>query len=345
MNLLSNKYFSNLVYFDYFINKNNYSYWRVSMDKVICTSFFFGNSVSQYINMKNSNINSHNEIYMKTVVCFFSSARFFSEEDKLCFFVNDLHQFESIGKGSYKKILDTLNVDVIEVNSYFVDRDKKWAGSMFVFDTIEYILNRNVKSEAKKGYFFFDTDVIFLNHFERVFKILEKYNWGGYARYTDLCRGNNWLEDFHGIDFGKDNYDAIPYGGEFLYLDSNTIEDFFKIFEDIYLKKNDLYYTEEHYYSAIFNTSTFLDNRGINVHTFFKRAWRVNKSLDDQYIWALHFPGEKNYKLNYLFTELKKDDFKFNPVKAKKILGVKTFLNYYDIKKSLKKIKSKISVK
>ena len=307
------------------------------MEKVICVTFFFGNDITLYANMKNSgNLVSHNSSYLKTVVCFFSSARFFSKDVKLVFFVNDIQALVSLENGYHKNIFEQLGVEIIEVTPRFVDQKKKWAGSMFVFDAIEYILNQKDSqpfTKTKKGYFFFDTDVIFLNNFERVFNIIEKYNWGGYVTYTEYSRGNNWLEDFHGINFETDNKNAIPYGGEFLYLDSHTIDIFFNVFKDIYSEKRNIYYTEEHYYSAIFNTPIFLDKRGVDVHTFFKRVWRINKSLDDQYAWALHFPGEKNYKLNYLFNELIKNNFIYDPKKAKKILGLNTFFNYYDFKK------------
>ncbi|MEK5361889.1 hypothetical protein ACPOM7_02295 [Peribacillus castrilensis] len=299
------------------------------MERVICSSFFFGDSVTHYANMRKKNLESHNEVYIKTVICLFSSARYFSEEVKLIFYVNDIQRLNQIREGYYKNVLKNLQVEVVEVSSHFVDATKRWSGSMFIFDIIKYIVKTD-DHIGKKGYYFLDTDVIFLNDFNKVIDIIDKYEWAGYAQFSEFGRFNCWLENFHGINIERDNKVAVPYGGEFLYLNSRTIPAFFETFESLYKDKSTFYFTEEHYYTAILNSEEFLSKKNINVNPFFKRAYRVNRCLDDQFLWGLHFPGEKDYKLKYLFKSLKKKNFVYSPKLAKKILGVSTFFNVYD---------------
>lgn len=303
------------------------------MEKVICSSFYFGDSVTLYANMRKTNINSHNEVYIKTTVCLYSSIRYFSEDIQLIFFVNNIQKLEQIREGYYMEILNKLNIEVVEVSPGFVDPAKPWAGSMFIFDIIKRIVNTEEHLEqGNKGYFFLDTDVVFLNNFNRLMNIVEKYEWAGYAQYCEFARFNTWLEDFLGVNVEKENQFALPYGGEFLYLNSKTITPFFNKFLFEYKKNKDLYVTEEHYYTAIFNSEEFMSKKGFEVNPFFKRIIRANRSLDDQYLWAIHFPGEKDYKLKYLFNSLAKSNFEYSPRRAKQILGVSTFFNTYDVK-------------
>ncbi|MBY0196840.1 hypothetical protein [Priestia megaterium] len=314
------------------------------MNKVICSSFFFGESVTQYANMKKKNINSHNEVYIKTVVCLFSSIRFFDKKSKLIFFVNDTRKLQSIKEGYYIGILEKLEVEVIEVPSQYVDTSKRWAGSMFIFDIIDFIVKTNENLEHdNQGYYFLDTDVIFLNDFETAINIIEKYDWAGYAQFSEFGRSNCWLENFHGIDFkttsSPNNEISLPYGGEFLYLRSTTMIPFYNKFKTIFEEQCNFYFTEEHYYTSILNSKEFIEKKGLNINSFFKRAIRANRCLDDQYLWAGHFPGEKDYKLKYLFKYLEKNNFVYSPVKAKNILGVSTFVNEYDVKSVGKIIK------
>lgn len=299
----------------------------------MCSSFYFGDSVTLYANMRKKNIDAHNEVYIKTAVCLYNSIRYFLEDIKLIFFVNDIQKLEQIREGYYMDILKKLHVEVIVVSPEFVDSTKPWAGSMFIFDIIKQIVNTEEHLEqGNKGYFFLDTDVVFLNNFNRLMKIVEKYEWAGYAQFCEFARFNTWLEDFLGVNVEKENPVALPYGGEFLYLNSKTITPFFDQFLFEYKKNKDIYITEEHYYTAIFNSEEFMGKKGIEVNPFFKRIIRANRSLDDQYLWGIHFPGEKDYKLKYLFNSLSKSHFVFSPKKAKQILGVATFFNTYDVK-------------
>lgn len=303
------------------------------MDKVICSSFFFGDTVTLYENMRKKDIHSHNEVYMKTVICLYSSIRYFSEETKLIFFVNDIQKLHQIRAGYFMKILNKLKVEIIEVSSQFVDPSKPWPGSMYIFDILNYLIKTEDHLEqGNKGYFFLDTDVVFLNDFNKVMKIIEKYEWAGYVQFSEFGRHDCWIENFLGINFEKGNEFALPYGGEFLYLNSNTVIPFFNKFLNEYKKNKNFYLTEEHYYTAILNSEEFLGMKGIEVNPFFKRAIRANRCFDDQYLWGVHFPGEKDYKLKYLFDSLSKNNFEFFPKKAKQILGVATMLNTYDIK-------------
>lgn len=306
-----------------------------TLNTTICTSFFFGNSIKQYANMGEKNIDDHNEAYIKTAICLFSSIRYFSNSCKILFFINDLEKFNSIKDGYYARLLKEIKVDLICIKPNFVDESTKWAGSMFIFDVIDFLRKRKYKD---KGYLFLDTDVVFLNDFDKVFNILEKYQWGGFAQFCEFRRLNCWIEDFHKVDLEKYNKNILPFGGEFLYLDANSIEHFFNEFIIQYKNEKgkaeniERLYTEEHYYSIIFNNSLFFNRNGLLVNPFFKRATIVNRCLDDQYLWGLHFPGEKSYKLKYLYNELKSNNFKFDPSTAKKILGVSSYFNYYDLK-------------
>lgn len=309
---------------------------------MMCSSFYFGDSVTLYANMRKKNITDHNEVYIKTAICLYSSLRSFSEQIKLVFFVNDIQKLNHLKEGYYIKIFNRLQVEVVEVPVEFVDPGKPWAGSMYIFDILKYLINTEEQLEQRnKGYFFLDTDVVFFNNFNRVIQIVEKYDWAGYAQYCEFGRFNCWIENFLGINMEQENKVALPYGGEFLYLNSNTVKPFFEKFLSLYKDKGNFYVTEEHYYTTILNSEEFLRKKGMEINPFFKRAIRANRSLDDQYLWGVHFPGEKDYKLKYLFSSLSKNNFAFSSKKAKQILGLATFFNIYDFK-SLGKIVRKI---
>ncbi|WP_019241428.1 MULTISPECIES: hypothetical protein [Bacillus] len=230
--------------------------------------------------MKKKNINIHNEVYLKTVVCLFSSIRYFSHNMQLIFFVNDIQKLQQLQYGYYIQILNKLHVEIIEVSSEFVDTTKPWAG---------------------------------------------------YAQFCEFGRHNTWLEDFLGLNIEKENEFALPYGGEFFYLNTNTMIPFFERFFLEYNKNENFYHTEEHYFTTIFNSEEFLVKKSMEVNPFFKRVIRANKSLDDQYLWGIYFPGEKDYKLKYLFNSLSRNNFVFSQRKAKQILRIATFFRIFPV--------------
>ncbi|MBA3078706.1 MULTISPECIES: hypothetical protein [Lactiplantibacillus] len=313
------------------------------MNYSFCTTFFFGKNKNGYKNMSSNSLEQHDEIYLKTFVTLFVSLKRYSFEKKL--FVNDLDRLKRVREGKYYSILvEELEVRVYEVSSKFVDESKEWAGSMFIFDVLSFIyLNKQQFSVDK--WFFVDSDVVFFDYMEDTLKLLNQYDLASYTQWQEFRMLNLWTEDFHGADFSKIDSSITPLGGEFLMLDTAMIEIFLSKFKSFYCQFQDVMHTEENYYSLIVDSLVKEGYKNYVVNPFFKRSLALNRAFTDKYCWGVHFPGQKNYKLKYLYSAVKKNNYNMDISKSKKIMGLNTHWNIYDfslIIKTMRKLKNKI---
>jgi len=264
------------------------------MNKII-TYFYFEdtNKVGGYSNVRFKNYFKHNETYMRCILNFFVSSKKFNSNSDFYFITNrPIESINYIKNFDFKEFFKKNNIKFIYKESKFVNpKQEKWAGSMYLFDAIEYFYKNNEKTCK---YFFFDNDVLIHGNLDNLG--FDDYHYAYYNISEEYIKNGVWLTDFNGINKQYLKYKNFkPVGGEFLYLRGDFLDSFFEKFLSIFPK--DGFLTEEHYLSYLF--SYLIDGaKGIEVNDSLKRIWLTfkhnNLEKKDINLQILHLPSEKN---------------------------------------------------
>ena len=271
--------------------------------------------------------NKRNEYYFRCIVNFYYSCieNFKNDDYKLYFVCNDTENIEFIPNFSFKEFLLKNNITIINKKSKYVPKEQIWAGSMYLFDAIEAVLQvykDNINFED--NFIFFDNDVLFNSPLNEIKILYDKWDIMVYDISHEYIKGNKWVVNFNNIDNKYlDDNDFKPYGGEFLAIKGSYIKNFFDEFLKVY--PQDGLITEEHYISYL--VSYRLSNCKIKlINNYLKRIWstyRYSNLEDGDYnLNILHLPSEKEYGLYFLNKYLIKSR-KYDKNKVLRYIGLK----------------------
>lgn len=267
----------------------------------IVTYFYLekNNNMSSY-GVKTKNYKKKNEYYFRCIVNFFASSILKNPKSKHYFICNEIDDIEFIPNFSFKGFLEENKVEIVKVDSKYVKPISKWAGSVYLFDAIEYFKN---KTKAQDNYIFFDNDIIFNKSIENCDILNDDFDVVLYDITHEYKKNNEWICDFNGIS-KKYIENLIPLGGEFIALKGEFLSEFIEYF--IYIQFREGLYTEEHFISYI-NKFYLSDKKVILLdesNNLIARVWTTLKysNLNESHmnVKILHFPAEKEYGLKWI---------------------------------------------
>jgi len=242
-----------------------------------------------------------NEYYFRCIVIFFLSSKKYNSESKHYFVCNEDDQIEFIPNFNFLKFCNDNNIKIIKKLSKYVTKQKKWAGSMYLFDSIDYF-NENSLS-ANDNYIFFDNDVLIHDSFKNIPEFEQNNELIGYDISNDYMKNGQWCVDFNGISKQyMVDHEFTPYGGEFLLIKGDFLEHFIKTFKNIY--PIDEFLTEEHYISYMISKLFRNKYKVGKINNHLRRIWTTfkynNVYESDRNLKILHLPSEKQFGLYWL---------------------------------------------
>ena len=293
--------------------------------------------------VQESNYEKKNEYYFRCIVNFFMSSLYYNKNSKHFFITNDIKNLNFIQNLDFYKFCKDNNINIIQRKSKHVSKQEKWAGSMYFFDAIEYFAEQD-NINQNDNFIFFDNDIFFNSNIDAIFSTVNNYSYMLYNIEHEYKEDNKWVGNFN--DLKKDyltNY-FTPYGGEFFAIKGKKLIEFM----NCYYKHNSNkeLKTEEHYLSYIF--SNLINKNEFKIcNDYLKRCWTTykhNNIANDDYKKAIiHVPSEKEYGL-YWYSSLAIKKNKYEPDVILKYCGIKKRPINIQIKRILKKIKSKIYI-
>lgn len=278
-----------------------------------------------------SNLTKKNEYYFRCIVNFFYSSLKYNKNSKHYFICNETDNLEFIKNFNFKQFLNDNNIELVKLNSKYVKQNVKWAGSMFLFDAIEYFKD---KENTSDNYIFCDNDMLINYDLDRVKELTKEFDYIAYDVMHECKKDENtgeWLGNFNGMNPKyMDDSKFIHLGGEFFVLKGKYINKFIEKF--IENKDQPDLCTEEHYLSylnayCLQGANAILLNDDNNL---IRRIWTTfkynNKRKTDTDIKILHLPSEKEYGLNWLSHYLIKNNtynkdvaLKYNGIPKRKL--------------------------
>lgn len=249
-------------------------------------------SMSKY-GVNETNYRKKNEYYFRCIVNFYYSSLVYNKDSKHYFITNTIDNLNFIDKFDFYKFCKENSIEIIEKKSNHVKRNKKWAGSMYFFDAIEYFLNSGTYTK-NDNYIFFDNDVLLNGNLGDMFNKIGNFNYLLYDINHEIKRENN----FHDIKIEDLPSNIKAFGGEFIALKGAKLQEFIALFYDTQKKYNFLK-TEEHYLSYM-----FINKKEIELaNDYMKRIWTTfkynNREQDDYKLYIMHIPSEKEFGLFY----------------------------------------------
>lgn len=293
-----------------------------------------------------SNLKKKNEYYFRCIVNFFYSSLKYNENSKHYFICNEEDNLEFIKDFNFKGFLNENNIELIKINSKYVKKNTRWAGSMFLFDAIEYFKNNVNLSD---NYIFCDNDILINYNLEDDDIFLTEFDYIAYDVTHECKKDKNtgkWISDFNGMNqIYMEDEKFIHLGGEFFVLKGAYIEKFIEKFCEI--KNQSGLFTEEHFLSYLNayhsdNVNTILLD---NTNNIIKRTWTSlkysNVKKSDIYIKIIHLPSEKEYGLKWLSKNLIKNGI-YNKEIALKYNGIPKRSIFFKIRLISEKILRKL---
>ena len=242
-----------------------------------------------------------NEYYFRCILNFFYSSLLYNKDAKHYLICNETDKIEFIENFEFKKFMLDNKINLINIKSKYVKKNRKWAGSMYLFDAIEYFSDKSIDDD---NYIFLDNDILIHSDLSKCSQLSDDFDCILYDITHEYKKNGKWIVDYNSIDskYTKD-IKFIPIGGEFLTIKGKFLSSFINRFKNI--KDKDGLLTEEHFLS--FMSAYKLSNCKkilLRDSKLIKRIWTTfkynNRQDSDVDLKILHLPSEKMYGLKWL---------------------------------------------
>lgn len=247
-----------------------------------------------------NNLNK-NEYYFRCILNFFYSSLYYNKGAKHYLICNETDNIEFIDNIEFKKFILDNDIELINIESKYVKKNRKWAGSMYLFDAIEYFSDKSIDND---NYMFFDNDILIHHNLDDCNILSKNFDCILYDITHEYKKDDKWLINYNDIDsiYTKDT-EFIPIGGEFLAIKGKYINKFINKFKSIKDKRGLL--TEEHFLSFMSAYKLFDCEKILIKDTdLIRRIWTTfkynNVQTSDIQLKILHLPSEKMYGLKWL---------------------------------------------
>ena len=267
------------------------------------------------------------ELYLKSAIDFFVSARLFNPSARLLFFTNipsaELEEWRVDGV-NIRTIFKGLDVRVVNVSltrKTPADWFSYWRNQFYLLDMLDYF---KVELGSADKFILLDSDCVFTNSADPIFDAIED------AGVLNLNIGYSRNEKINGItlDDMREIYSQIYgekispekffySGGEFVAMKASLLGSFMSEADSLWSENFERYKRGRiklneaaHFLSLLYFRNGKVND--ISGKGFIKRMWtfgarNICDGDENTIIW--HLPGEKKYGLPRLFSWLKNRDF------------------------------------